>query len=174
MTVRFNTEDFDRIASGITTCVETGLMHGEQLELCAEHFDKTIGIELDESLAHQVQARVQQARVIHGDSGLWVAQLAEEIEEPVVWMLDAHYCRVPDHPINKSRFPLWDELIAIRARKKNDVVIVDDVHTFGRQRDDLRFDEAVEWEGVTGTSIASFFGRPLGEVVHDGYVIRLG
>lgn len=171
---RWGHDDFARVVgdSAVETCVETGLMHGEQLELCAQFFKHTVGIELDKGLADSVRARVPKAHVLQGDSRVELPALARTIDHPVFWMLDAHYCTVPGHPIAKSKFPLWDELIAIRARPYKDIVVVDDVHTFGKKRDRLRFGDALEWEGVTMESISSFLGCPLGEVINDGYVVR--
>lgn len=154
--------------------VETGCADGKQLVVAAPLFSRVFGVELDAHHAEAANKAVSAAPhvvVIHGDTQKELPKLAARMNEPVLFYLDAHYCAMKP-PIRKSPFPLWDELILLRQRPFADIVIVDDVHTFGKRRDDLRYKDAPEWEGVTGASLSSFLGVP-GETIGDGWVMWL-
>ena len=69
---------------------------------------------------------------------------------------------------------LWSELELIRSRGVADIVSVDDVHTFGKVRNELRFQPgAIEWEGVTTQTLTDYFGDRVHDslVIGDGFVI---
>lgn len=150
--------------------IETGTYQGNQLALAAPRFKRVIGVELDPEFANMTRARVPKAEVILGSSSEILPELAREITEPCFFYLDAHYCRTKPHQIASTPFPLWDELIALRARAAADIIVVDDVHTFGKARPDLRYRGAPDWEGVTFASITSFLGAP-GKHIGDCYVV---
>lgn len=175
-------DDFERILSSCAdpplVYIETGCNSGDQLLIAAAHFRVCVGIELDQ--AHHAIA-VRRARraapadrvidVLQGDTVHVLPRLLECYADlPVFFMLDAHFC-VLDPPVAKSPFPLWTELAMLRARTQRDVIVVDDVHTFGARRDDLRFGSDPEWETVTEASISAFLGAP-GTVIGDGYVVH--
>lgn len=150
--------------------IETGCNRGDQLAIAAQMgFGLMIGIELDARYAAEAARRIPQAVVKTGDTAELLPSVLVSIHEPVFIILDAHYCKL-DPPIAKSRFPLWDELAMLRDRPYADIIVVDDVHTFGKARDDLRYASEPEWETVTGASISSFLGAP-GEEIGDGYVV---
>ena len=151
--------------------VETGLYRGEQIAIAASSgcFERVIGIELDPRFAEACRIRVPSAEITRADTRDALPPLARTLEGPVFWCLDAHFCKTSP-PITKSPFPLWEELIALRARPRGDVIVIDDVHTFGKKRDDLRFGAAPEWEGVTCDAISSFLDAP-GRTMGDGYVV---
>lgn len=150
--------------------IETGTYQGNQLALAAPRFKRVIGVELDPGFADITQTRAPKAEVILANSSKILPQLASEIAEPCFFYLDAHYCRTVPHQIMPSPFPLWDELIALRTRTLPDIIVVDDVHTFGKARPDLRYRGIPDWEGVTFASIASFLGAP-GKHIGDCYVV---
>lgn len=150
--------------------IETGCNRGDQLIVAAKmRFKAVIGVELDARYAAEAARRVPDATVHEGDTSKILPVVLSAVNEPVFIVLDAHYCKL-DPPIEKSRFPLWDELALLRARPYADIVVVDDVHTFGKVRDDLRYASDPEWETVTGVSISAFLGAP-GEEIGDGYVV---
>jgi len=155
--------------------IETGCNRGDQLIVAAEvkQFRRVVGIELDGQYAAMATSRVARAEVKHGDTSVLLPELMESISEPVFIVLDAHYCAL-NPPIQKSPFPLWDELSIFRERAKRyaDIVVVDDVHTFGKAREDLRFGKQPEWETVTAASISAYLGAP-GYEIGDGYVVHL-
>jgi len=171
------------IPATIQTCIETGSGRGDQLIILAECFENVTGVELND---HNFACCCDKLRhypcveILRGDSSKVLDDLCDEwIEEPVFFFLDAHYCEIEewqDHPLERSEFPLWKELQLIKDRDQNDIVAVDDVHTFGRVRDDLKFTpDAVEWEGVTTESLTEFFGDRVvrTERIKDVFVIWL-
>lgn len=150
--------------------IETGCNRGDQLVIAAPLFREVFGIELDERYALEAVNRVPSAEIIVRDTREVLPVLLNKLSnEPVFIVLDAHYCAL-NPPIQKSPFPLWDELILLRARKQPDIIVIDDVHTFGKVRNDLRYGAAPEWEGVTAAALSSFLSAP-GEVIGDGYVV---
>ena len=159
--------------------IETGLWHGNRLLDSARCFEVAHGIELNDHWFKVVQERAKARRNItvhHGDSReILPALLKQYADKPCFFYLDAHYCQL-DPPIQKSEFPLWEELDLIRQRDPNlrEIVLVDDVHTFGKKRPDLRYkDGAVEWEAVTTQNILDRLGSRVkhSQIVSDGFVV---
>jgi hypothetical protein len=171
---RLTKEEIKKIAPNHKVAVETGLWKGEQLEVIAKCFDKTFGIELDAHYAEVSRKRVPSATVYCGDTAKLLPIVSQEMKEPSVFFLDAHYCKL-EPPIAKSEFPLWDELKTINARNLPDIVIVDDVHTFGNRRDDLLFKEGdKEWEHVTPGNILEYFPQAKrSEIYKDSFIVWL-
>jgi len=171
---RLTKQEILRIAPDYKVAVETGLWEGEQLLTISETFDKTYGIELSEHYAEVAQQKAPKAKVSCGDTREVLPVLCEFIKKPCVFFLDAHYCKL-DPPIEKSEFPLWDELKAISSRNLPDIVIVDDVHTFGKKREDLLFKEgAKEWEYVTPENILEYLPTAYkSEIYKDSFVVWL-
>lgn len=153
----------------IRTYVETGTLEGEQLEIATRVFPRVIGLELDEHYTQVSRKRAPLAKVIQGDSRELIHKL--DMNEAAFWLLDAHYFELAEPSLEKSPFPLWDELVFLRGRSYPDIIAVDDVHTFGKKRDELRYGDALEWEGVTQESISSFLGCPRGQEVKGSYVV---
>lgn len=157
--------------------IETGLHEGKRLVMSAPFFVRVHGIELDPHW-HSVCAektRSEKHVTVHlGDTRELLPEvLAQYPDTPCFVHLDAHFCQT-DPPIQKSEFPLWDELRLLRNRRVRDIVSVDDVHNFGKARDDLRYtSDAVEWEGVTTENILEFFGDQVydSRTVKDGFLI---
>lgn len=157
--------------------IETGLHTGRRVLTCAPHFEVVHGIELDEhwhSVCSEKTAGMPHVTIHHGDTRDLLPEILDRYPETSCFIhLDAHFCQT-DPPIEKSEFPLWDELALIRKRTVRDIVSVDDVHTFGKVREDLRYSEdAVEWEGVTSSSILDFFGDQAydSRTVADGFIV---
>ncbi len=157
--------------------IETGLHTGRRIALCAPHFEAVHGIELDD---HWFAVSTEKTKgmdhvVLHkGDTRHLLPQVLALFPDTSCFIhLDAHFCQT-DPPIRKSEFPLWDELALIRDREVRDIVSVDDVHTFGKKRAELKYSEdAVEWEGVTTTSILEFFGDRVydSRTIADAFVV---
>ena len=164
-------------AYGREVYVETGLLAGDRLVIAAECFNRVYGIELDPYWTEVCRTRtvkLPNVMIFRGDTRRILPVVIQHcVETPTFFYLDAHFCQT-DPPIQKSEFPLWVELEAIRARPTKDIVLVDDVHTFGKARPELRFRAAIpEWEKVTKESLLAFFG---GQVVDseeraDAFVI---
>lgn len=171
---RLTEAEIKRIAPDYKTAVETGLWKGEQLEIIARCFDKTYGIELDPHYAEVSKQRVPSATIYCGDTTQLLPKVSEEMKESSVFFLDAHYCKL-NPPIAKSKFPLWEELRIISARNLSDIVIVDDVHTFGKKRDDLLFQQGdKEWEYVTPENILEYFPNAYkSKIYSDSFIVWL-
>jgi len=141
--------------------IETGTWMGTQLLISARHFEAVVGIELDEhwhEVSTQNTDQLNNVHVIHGDTQTELPKLLNIMPKSVFVVLDAHFF-ISNPPLAKSEFPLWKELQVLKDRNYADIISVDDVHTFGVNREDLRFEQgAVEWESVTEDSILEFMG----------------
>lgn len=136
--------------------VETGTYTGKTTLLATQHFGRVETIELSERLYRAAAKLLEPMGVVchFGDTRVILPRLCRELAEPVVWYLDAHYWREPLQAAEKNPLPLQEELTAIAARPWPDVVIVDDVHAFGRTDHKLP-----GWEVVTPEWICALLGR---------------
>jgi hypothetical protein len=110
-----------------------------------------------------------------GDSLTVLPAIARAYQSrPCLWFLDAHWFDLLGHgddwPIpvaGESPFPLWGELAAIVARGQPDIVIVDDVHAFGRDDNG--------WHSVSRQTLDISIGSRLehSEIESDFYVAWL-
>lgn len=157
--------------------IETGLMNGVQLLQAAPCFETVHGIELDKHWFEVCKVKTSDlphVTVHQGDTREILPQLLERYGGTSCFLyLDAHFCK-SDPPLQKSEFPLWKELEYIKARTVKDIILVDDVHTFGWKRIDVQFKEgAVEWESVTKGSILQHFGKTIQDsmIVKDSFVL---
>lgn len=167
---RLTEEDISQIADLPDNAVETGTCEGEQLEVLTRVFKRVWGIEIDEYYYAKSKQNAPLATMILGDSVSGLPKF--DTNERYAFFLDAHYCKL-EPPISKTPFPLWDELEIIKARNQKDVIIIDDVHTFGIVRDDLRYGDGKEWESVTAESIMSYFPNSKSEVKKDSFIVWL-
>lgn len=158
----------------LKNAVETGLCEGQQLHVISETFENVWGIELDRHYCEISMQKVPTAHILHGDTRKILPRLCKSITGSCTFFLDAHYCKL-NPPIKRSIFPLWDELKCIADRKCNDIVIVDDVHTFGVMREDLKYSpQSKEWESVNEQEILKFFPKAKSTLFHlDSFVIWL-
>lgn len=133
--------------------VETGTFEGKTTRFALEQFPvvHTIELEHDRFWRALTDLGPAGAQVHHGDSRCWVPRLAQQIESPVFWYLDAHWFNVPGVAGQREGLPLWDELEAIGERPWPDVVVVDDVHSFGTDQ------PTAEWWAVSLERIAAYF-----------------
>ena len=177
---RLQVEDFEQLRQrhgwDCRVYIETGLWKGVQLAIAAPLFDVVHGIELDEHWAAVSAERTRNfphVTVHHGDTREVLPRLLKQYEGISCFInIDAHFCKT-NPPIQRSEFPLWSELAAIRDHSGSDIVNVDDVKVFGQARPDLRYrDDAIEWEGVTTTTLTDFFQGQIVDslVVNDGFV----
>ena len=156
-------------AEAICTFVESGTFHGKTTRLAVEQFAAVHTIELNadwytEAVRDLVPLGV---KCYHGNSADLVPQLASEIEEPVVWYLDAHWFKlVPDVAGETEGLPLWAELEALAKRPYADVIVVDDVASFGKT------EPTPEWIDVSLEKIASYFpGHREAVILRDQAVV---
>ena len=161
----------------IRVAIETGTFEARTSRLLKSIFPIVHTIELQpDRWARCVELYAQTGIQFHlGDSAVKLCELAAAYAgSPCLWFLDAHWFALQGHgddwPIpvaNKSPFPLWGELAAIVARGQPDIVIVDDVHAFGREDNG--------WRAVSKETIDRAIGDRLkhSEIMTDFYVAWL-
>jgi hypothetical protein len=93
-----------------------------------------------------------------GDSAEVLPLVAETIQEPVFFYLDAHAWGRPEVAQEKP-FPLWAELNYIRSRSFPDIVAIDDYHTFGKAVQLASGEYELQWELLTRDSVLERLGR---------------
>lgn len=167
-----------RHSSPASTLIETGTYHGDFTTIASTIFKSVYGIELDDynfGITKESCSEYKNIKIIHGSSTDVLPQLT--LNEPVVFYLDAHYFSpsgsVDPGCANKSEFPLWKEIEFIKARQYKDIVIVDDVHTFGAVREELRFKPGdKEWESVSTDWLVNLLGRVIdSEIIGDAFIM---
>lgn len=117
--------------------VETGTFEGEMIEAQRPFFQTIWSIELDEKLfaaARKKFAGDAVVRLVQGDSGVKLHEVAAVLHEPALFWLDAHYSRgktagaAADAPIIK-------ELSCLAPRRFSDAILIDDARLFGLKSD---------------------------------------
>lgn len=154
--------------------VESGTFEGTTTKLLRQFFAVVHTIELDPQ--HWVLNLQRHGEIAHfhlGNSGVLIPLLCEAYQdEPVFWFLDAHF--TPGlrgswkmRMAGENAIPLWEELKSLRNRKQPDIIVVDDVHAFGR---------AGEWQNITRQALDEFLQPRAVEtaIVGDQYVAWMG
>jgi hypothetical protein len=128
--------------------IETGTFRGRIADVASRYFDNVYTIELSDELFRYAQDRFTNVRNVvcfHGDSKDVLGSLIKTIHpgDSIVYYLDAHYFvrsltreeRRKRVVPNTSPFPLMEELNIIAARKTTtiDVLVVDDMHMWGKE-----------------------------------------
>jgi len=122
----------------IKTFIETGTLWGDGVDYALDSgFENVISIEINEILANKAKQKyVNDSRVtiIHGSSCKVLESILSEINEPVLFWLDAHF---PGADANLDVYkadidaadnvPLELELAIISRRKHKDIIICDDL-----------------------------------------------
>lgn len=123
-----------RFGPGPGVFVESGTFHGKTTRWALQRFSVVHTIELSDALyAEAVRDLAPLGAVCHhGDTVDVLPELARTIAEPAVWFLDAHWLNRPDAAGKDTPLPLDAELVALAARPHADIVIVDDVASFGK------------------------------------------
>lgn len=134
--------------------VETGAFEGHYTDIAEPVFRHHYAVELSPVLAERLRvrfARRPRVTVVEGDTRVVVPDLAATLDGSVCWFFDANWWQRPagmDPGIagQGQPAPLWDELNAVRWRSHPDVIIVNEVSTFGtlsaagRDRRDISVD----------------------------------
>ena len=134
--------------------VETGTFHGKTTRLAVAQFREVHTVELHVDWHREAVEQLGPLGVHchQGNSAGIVPILATHIQEPVFWYLDAHWFKVaPGVAGEDVPLPLWAELDAIAARSFPDIIVVDDVASFGKT------EPTPEWADVSLASIAAKF-----------------
>ena len=117
---------------GIDDFVETGTYRGDTAAWAAEHFARVATVELSPEYhaAATVRFRAQpQVRVLLGDSGAMLRQVAAELPGPAVLWLDAHWSGL-DTAGRETECPLLSELAILNAAPVTHTLLVDDARLF--------------------------------------------
>lgn len=114
--------------------VETGTNNGDGVALALEcGFSKVVSIELSDHYFAQAAARFAddpRVTILHGDSGILLAEAIADFREPMTFWLDGH--TTPGMPLTAQvPCPILQELEAIAAHPiKTHTILVDDVRCF--------------------------------------------
>lgn len=137
----------------INTFIETGTYLAKTIRNMLGLFDELHTIELSEKLHADAVAKYGHYNIkFHlGDSAMLLPRIAERAAGPIFFYLDAHGFARPDV---SSGFPLWRELKYISGRPWADIVLVDDVATFGSTGNGVE----PGWAKLTTRKILDYLG----------------
>lgn len=123
---------------GIKVFVETGTFLGEMIDAQREHFQKLITIELGQELfdaARTKYADDPHIQLYQGDSGTKLQEVVQELREPALFWLDAHYSQGVTSGGGEAA-PIIKELSCLTSRTRyKDVILIDDARLFGLKSD---------------------------------------
>jgi len=141
----------------IDTFIETGTFKARTIRNMRGVFDDLHTIELSEELH---KAAVEQywnlAINFHlGDSEVLLPEIAERIDGPIFFYLDAHGFNRPNVA---AGFPLWRELDYIRNRDQADIVAIDDLHAFGTKSSEPGDRVESGWAKLTPRAVLDYLG----------------
>jgi len=118
---------------GARILVETGTFRGDTLASVYDAFDKLYSIELSADLharASRRFRRMPKIQLLQGDSGQILPRILEQIDQPALFWLDAHY----SSGVTARGFedtPIRAELAAILAHPvQGHVILIDDARHF--------------------------------------------
>jgi hypothetical protein len=119
---------------GLRILAETGTYLGDMVEAMRWHFDRIYSIELSQELFEKARRRfagVENVHLIQGDSGIVLAGVLQQIDQPALFWLDGHYSAGVTAQGQKST-PIYEELQHIlNAPYHAHVIIIDDARLFG-------------------------------------------
>jgi len=116
--------------------IETGTFRGETVTAIADMFSEIHTFELNERWYREAVSEFKDRRHInchYGDSAEGMKIVLCNINDPVVFWLDAHYCG-PGTSFGIEEVPLLRELDVIAPRKQRDIIMIDDAHLLGIRR----------------------------------------
>ena len=101
--------------------IETGTQSGENISLVSKHFDKCFSIEIDEgwfNMAMENNKDNDNVYLYHGCSSVGLSEILEDIDEPYIIFLDAHWWNTPDNKLINNYNPILEEFSAISKRRE--------------------------------------------------------
>lgn len=127
--------------------VETGTLNGAGIVRALNSgYNKVISIELDENfykVAKESFTLVPNVEVVHGDSGLVLGEVIENINEKITFFLDGHYsghgtaCGIHE-------YPLLPELNHIKNHSiKDHVIMIDDLRLWKNYDKELNLENVM-------------------------------
>ena len=118
---------------GTRIFVETGTYLGLTTEFLAPHFEKCFTIEIDKDLYTKAKDRLKDfknVQVLHGSSSTFLPRVLNQINEPTLFWLDAHYSGGTTGR-GELYTPIKQELVKIFEHPiKNHVILIDDARFF--------------------------------------------
>jgi len=133
---------------GLRVFVETGTYYGEMVDVMKNTFDHIYSIELGDALYENARKRfagLNHIEIIHGDSGVELADILNKIDSPALFWLDGHYSEGVTVK-GKVDTPIREELVCIlNAPDKGHVIIIDDARCFGTDPAYPSIDELTEF-----------------------------
>ncbi len=119
---------------GLKILVETGTLYGDMVEAMKQNFVRIYSIELSNELYEEVKERFKgedHIELIHGDSGIELENVMNNINQPALFWLDGHYCGGVSAR-GRQDTSIYEELDHIfNAPDRGHVIIIDDARCFG-------------------------------------------
>lgn len=129
---------------GIRTLVETGTFKGGMIDVSKRHFERVYSIELDDDFYENAAARFEDfghIAILHGDSGVVLPRLLEELDHPCLFWLDGHYSEGMTARGSLDT-PIVQEIRAILTHPVDKhVILIDDARDFVGGNDYPSIDE---------------------------------
>jgi hypothetical protein len=118
---------------GARVMVETGTFRGNMIVAQRNHFDRIYSIELDPQLHAEARRRLRKlphVTLLQGDSGVELAKVLAELQQPALFWLDAHWSGGVTAR-GEVDTPISGELAMVLAHPvRGHVVLIDDAHEF--------------------------------------------
>lgn len=154
--------EVQKLISGteIKTFVETGTRYGWTLSNIAHLFDSCHSIEINEYWHNTTKNGLHGPQfpnlserdniTFHlGDSAIVLPELLDQLQEPLLIFLDAHYMSAGPTPVRGVvDVPLYEELDAIVNHPFPDIVVVDDIHVCGASSED-NLSRGADWTNIS-------------------------
>lgn len=119
---------------GIRVLVETGTYRGDMVAAMRPHFHKIYSVELGRDLYESAVLRfrgVRNVEIIHGDSGIEIKRVLDQLSEPALFWLDGHYS-AGITARGDADTPIFEELThLLTSRDIGHVILIDDARCFG-------------------------------------------
>ena len=132
---------------GYNVLIETGTFLGDMVEAQSNNFKKIYSIELQHKFAEKARERFKNKEhitILQGDSSKLLRVILSEINEPVIFWLDAHYSGGLTARGEKD-CPIYAELDAIFESKFDHVLLIDDARYFNGSGDYPKIESLTEF-----------------------------
>ncbi|OIO19907.1 MAG: hypothetical protein AUJ23_01135 [Candidatus Magasanikbacteria bacterium CG1_02_32_51] len=132
------------IKHNIRIFVETGTAGGGTVDALKKYFTKVYSIEIDDRLFNNAKNKFfndKNVEILHGDSGVVLTKLMQQINEPALFWLDGHYSG-ENTGRGSLETPIMSELNAIFEHNiKNHIILIDDARCFDGTNDYPKIEE---------------------------------
>ena len=120
----------------VRTFIETGTAGGVTVDAALDvGYERVVSIELNEGFYRMAAQRFlwdTRVRILHGDSAVLLADVLHVLDEPAVFLLDAHYTGgAGDVRGADGDTPVVAELSHVLAHPLSHRILVDDARLFG-------------------------------------------